>query len=408
MRNADKDLQNNEDRRYKVYVYTNKINGKKYVGQTCRTLTERAGKDGSGYDQCTVFWNAIQKYGWDNFHGEILFDSLTHDEANKLEIKLISILKTSSKEYGYNISKGGTGGNNKPVTPVKQYDYNGNFISEFPSATDAARHLGCRNGQITYSCKYHGSACGYLFRYAWEEPPKPKLYEVVNKKSLKRKDIFNAKPILQFSLNGELINRYKDKTDICKKYDIKKPILTDVLLKYKKHTYKNYIWMYENEFNEKGGQLYINELINSPTVVNIKTPICQFDLNMNYITTYPSTKDASKITKISDTSIYNVLNGRTKTAGNYIWMRESDYLNGNYNKNKIVDNIKPKYRTNSIVQLDLNNNFIKCYDSLIEASKETNIDRTCIGNNCNHRHKTAGGFIWMYKKEYDELFKEAI
>lgn len=33
MRNADKDLQNNEDRRYKVYVYTNKVNGKKYVGK---------------------------------------------------------------------------------------------------------------------------------------------------------------------------------------------------------------------------------------------------------------------------------------------------------------------------------------------------------------------------------------
>lgn len=48
MGNTDKDLQNNEYRRYKVYVYANKVNGKKYVGQTCRTLTERAGKDGRG------------------------------------------------------------------------------------------------------------------------------------------------------------------------------------------------------------------------------------------------------------------------------------------------------------------------------------------------------------------------
>lgn len=355
MGNKDKDnnLQDKEDHKYKVYVYTNKVNGKKYVGQTCRTLKERAGKDGSGYDQCTVFWNAIQKYGWNNIQGEILFDSLTHDEANKLEIKLISILRTSNKEYGYNISKGGTGGNNKPVTPVKQYDYNGNFISEFPSATDAAKHMKCKNNQITYSCKHHGSACGYLFRYSWEEPPNPKLYDVINEKSLKRKDISNIRPILQFSLNGELINRYEYKSDICEKYNIKKSTLTDVLLKYKKHTYKNYIWIYENEFNEKGGQSYIDEIVNSPTVINVKTPICQFDLNMNYINTYASTKDASKITGISDTSIYNVLNGRTKTAGNYIWIREFDYLNGNYNKNKIVNNIKPKYHTTAIVQLDL-------------------------------------------------------
>ena len=34
METKDNNLQNNEDRRYKVYVYTNKVNGKKYVGQT--------------------------------------------------------------------------------------------------------------------------------------------------------------------------------------------------------------------------------------------------------------------------------------------------------------------------------------------------------------------------------------
>lgn len=55
MRNADKDLQNNEDRRYKVYVYTNKVNGKKYVGQTNKSLIRMAHKDGTGYSSCPIF-----------------------------------------------------------------------------------------------------------------------------------------------------------------------------------------------------------------------------------------------------------------------------------------------------------------------------------------------------------------
>lgn len=55
MGNTDKDLQNNEDRRYKVYVYTNKVNGKKYVGQTNKSLIRRAHKDGTGYSSCPIF-----------------------------------------------------------------------------------------------------------------------------------------------------------------------------------------------------------------------------------------------------------------------------------------------------------------------------------------------------------------
>lgn len=95
------------DKKYKIYVYTNKINGKKYVGQTCRTLKERAGKDGHNYHNCNLFGYAIKKYGWDNFESKIVFDNLTHDDANRLERTLIKILRTQNHEFGYNIDSGG-------------------------------------------------------------------------------------------------------------------------------------------------------------------------------------------------------------------------------------------------------------------------------------------------------------
>ena len=63
-----------DERKYKLYVYTNKVNGKKYVGQTCKTLKRRAGKNGSGYYTCPIFSKAIQKYGWENFKSCIDFD----------------------------------------------------------------------------------------------------------------------------------------------------------------------------------------------------------------------------------------------------------------------------------------------------------------------------------------------
>jgi hypothetical protein len=48
-------------------MHKNKINGKRYIGQTYTSLQDRFGKDGIGYKGCTIFYNAIQ-----NMDGTIL------------------------------------------------------------------------------------------------------------------------------------------------------------------------------------------------------------------------------------------------------------------------------------------------------------------------------------------------
>ena len=49
-----------------------------------------------------------------------------------------------------------------------------------------------------------------------------------------------------------------------------------------------------------------------------------------------------------------------------------------------------------VIQFDKQNNFIKTWDSIIEASKKLNINASCICNNCKNRRKSAGGYIWKY------------
>lgn len=94
------------DRKYCVYRYTSP-SGKFYIGLTGRSLNRRAGEDGKRYNGCPSFWNAIQKYGFENFKREILFDSLTKEEAEQKEIEMIAKYKSNQKEYGYNVAIGG-------------------------------------------------------------------------------------------------------------------------------------------------------------------------------------------------------------------------------------------------------------------------------------------------------------
>lgn len=58
-----------------------------------------------------------------------------------------------------------------------------------------------------------------------------------------------------------------------------------------------------------------------------------------------------------------------------------------------------KARRKPVEQYDKNMNFIASYESTKEASKATNTDQSDIGKVCKGRRKTAGGYIWRYKKE---------
>ena len=86
MSTSKNNVQNeNEIRNYKVYIHTNTINNKQYVGITFQDVARRWRPDGSGYKQNKYFWNSIQKYGWNNFKHEIIADNLTKQDAEKLE-----------------------------------------------------------------------------------------------------------------------------------------------------------------------------------------------------------------------------------------------------------------------------------------------------------------------------------
>lgn len=91
---------------YSVYKHTFP-NGKVYIGITSMNPPEKRWKNGLGYSKQNFMSKAIEKYGWNNIQHEVLYDELTKNEAEQIEIKLIAEHKSNQKEYGYNVSNGG-------------------------------------------------------------------------------------------------------------------------------------------------------------------------------------------------------------------------------------------------------------------------------------------------------------
>lgn len=91
-----------------VYCFTNKINGKIYIGKT-NNIDKRINSHCLACGDCPAFHNAIKKYGIDNFNVSILGEYVIEQESLDAEIKFIAEHKSNIKDYGYNLTNGGDG-----------------------------------------------------------------------------------------------------------------------------------------------------------------------------------------------------------------------------------------------------------------------------------------------------------
>lgn len=93
-----------------IYCYTNKINNKKYVGQTNNPERRQREHKSNAFNEKSVnygsvFHKALRKYGWENFNYEILEE--VNGDANDREKYWIKEKQSLVSENGYNILEGG-------------------------------------------------------------------------------------------------------------------------------------------------------------------------------------------------------------------------------------------------------------------------------------------------------------
>jgi len=101
-----------------IYCATNKVNGKKYIGKTTKSLEERKKRhlENVKYDKYH-FHNAIKKYGEESFIWEVLQDNIPNFMLDTLETYWIDYFDTFYG--GYNSTSGGDGGIRSEETKKK-------------------------------------------------------------------------------------------------------------------------------------------------------------------------------------------------------------------------------------------------------------------------------------------------
>lgn len=109
----------NEKEYCTIYLLTNKVNGKVYVGQTWLSFEERMQKDGAGYKNSVYLYGALQKYGIENFEYLVLDKCLTQEAADKLEKFYIEKYNSLDHDVGYNLKEGGSVGKHTKETKEK-------------------------------------------------------------------------------------------------------------------------------------------------------------------------------------------------------------------------------------------------------------------------------------------------
>lgn len=327
--------------KYTIYAHINKINGKIYIGQTGTKPELRWGKNGSRYVFSTHFYNAIKKYGWDNFDHIILIENLSLELANILEEALIKEYKTMDRRYGYNMIAGGNNHKRRRETVEKIAAKNRNPSEETRRkislalmgrpVSDETReklrnsNLGKKRSEETKKriSEGHKNPSEETRRKISEagkgRKPSEKAIEASRRKTIGNK--YRAKPIMQYDLDGKFIKQWECAKDVENELGIYHSAI-GLCCNGKSNMAGGFQWKYDDG-NFDNIEPYAKR--------SNKVKVNQYDMNWNYIKTWESFAEIQKELGYNRSNILKVIKGEIKSAYGYKWKR-CDEVNHNDKK----------------------------------------------------------------------------
>lgn len=387
---------NNQNRKFKVYMHTSP-NGKRYIGITRQENPERRwGSNGCGYIDNQHFWRAIQKYGWDNFKHEILFDGLTEIEAKQKEVELIAFYDSTNANNGYNISLGGDYNINVTPKPVKQYTSAGVFIQEYECIKYGAIATNINKSAISMCCNNKAKfAGGYIWQFADVELTEEHIAWCNNDKRSE-----NCIAVHRYSMSGEFAQEYESMTIAALENNTS---LASILLccKGEYKTVANSIWRYAWEELTQEHLEWCNTLSSD----SLKKEVSQYLRDGTFVCKYESIGEAYLKTGVSRCNIGACCRGDAKTAGNFLWRYSNEEITLEYIEwCNSIETFKGKREKTSVIQYTTDGIFVAIYNSLSAAEKATGISHHSISSACKSENGYLKGFIWRYASDIQDPY----
>jgi hypothetical protein len=150
-----------------------------------------------------------------------------------------------------------------------------------------------------------------------------------------------------------------------------------------KHSKKTKNKISKNSFSK--GKFYENSIHGSKEVY-------QYDFDGNFIKKWNSLKEPANILSITHQNISKCVLGQRFSAGGFLWFSD--------NRGSKISN----YRIyKEVIQLTKNEKIIKEFKNITEILKlYPNFTVQCIWAVCNNKRKTAYGYKWKYKNDYEK------
>ena len=323
---------------YVIYLITNLINNKKYVGQTQQGREEKRRREHFVYtvNDNKILHNAIRKYGQENFEVKVIETDIPEELIDDREHYYIKYYNTFYLNgQGYNMTEGGQGIHGYIHTKeTKQHIKESNLTTwqrireEEP---ERYRKLGIARGLAlkgkpkseahkaklsTAASKRTGEKNSFYGKHFSEE----------SKELLREAKAQKVSPINAYDLQtGKLWKTFRFATDAIQELGLQPSANSRILLvckDQKGHAY-GYIWRYKVDFDLPALP---------PEVLRLehKTPrakaVLQFDLENNFIAEFDSAAAASRAfqpDKSKQRTFAKKINeaclGHIKTAHNFIW-----------------------------------------------------------------------------------------
>lgn len=260
--------------RYTVYLRTNKVNGKQYVGQTnnFRLREKQFNRINQRYAN-KILTKDRQEFGLENFKLKVLANVDTQEEAWELERKYIKEFNTKYPN-GYNMSDGGKtsegtkhseDSKKKMSEAAKKYwdgltdDEKEKLINKNREVWTSQERREKKSIQTKQWIKKHPEFAEKMkelgkklvgdknpfFGHHHTDEYKKKSSEKRKGKHYSKETEFPSKTVYKYDLNKNLLETYPSTAECARQNGVVQGAISYAILKSKKHICKGYIYSYE-------------------------------------------------------------------------------------------------------------------------------------------------------------------